>query len=357
MINTIRLGFIGCGNHANTAIYPAVKAAPFDLLAVCDLDVQKAIKTKERFGAKRVYVDYREMLQKEALDAVAIVINAELHNQIGLGCLQAGKHVFIEKPPAPTVADAQRMLQVSQSKHKYVMVGFMKRFASGYVMAKKLMCEKRFGQPIAFSAKFSSGPYKDDQYFLLDYAIHYFDLLHFLFGAIAEVASFYAPRKDGPGTWTLNLKFHSGVIGSVLLTAGQTWHEHTEFIEIMGEQAFIQVDNLWQVRYFRGAKPAWERRQEFDPDREYTVYRPNFTVPGELNTSSYIQGYDRELKHFAQAISLGVPPKPGIEDGIRALKLIELINRSDGKVINWADVFPQGETVPAGRRGHGVGFE
>jgi len=74
----IRVGFIGCGSHAFRNIYPTFQFAPADLVATCDLDLAKAEAFAAQFGAERAYDNRREMLDREELDAVFIVV----HNNV-----------------------------------------------------------------------------------------------------------------------------------------------------------------------------------------------------------------------------------------------------------------------------------
>src|SRR5204863_887119 len=69
----LRVGFIGAGGHAFRNVYPAFRYAPVDLVAVADLQADRAAAFARQFGAERSYADYREMLAKETLDAVFIV--------------------------------------------------------------------------------------------------------------------------------------------------------------------------------------------------------------------------------------------------------------------------------------------
>ena len=75
----IRAGFIGCGSHAFRNVYPALQFAPVELVATCDLNAEKAAAFARQFGALRSYGDYRDMLQKEELDAVFIVTKHSCH--------------------------------------------------------------------------------------------------------------------------------------------------------------------------------------------------------------------------------------------------------------------------------------
>lgn len=71
----VRAGFIGCGVHAYRNVYPAFRYAPVELVAVTDLQEDRAAAFAREFGAQRSYTDYREMLAREELDCVFVVTN------------------------------------------------------------------------------------------------------------------------------------------------------------------------------------------------------------------------------------------------------------------------------------------
>src|SRR5436309_14883732 len=71
----VRAGIVGCGEHAMRNILPALQYAPVDLVAACDLDRERAEVVGRQFGAQRAYTDFVEMIQREELDAVYMVVS------------------------------------------------------------------------------------------------------------------------------------------------------------------------------------------------------------------------------------------------------------------------------------------
>ena len=99
-VNRIRVGFIGAGGLANHVHYPSLAEDPrVRLAAVCDLDEARLARTADRYQVAARYTDYRQMLEREPLDAVYVIMPPMPLHPIVMDCLQAGKHVFTEKPP------------------------------------------------------------------------------------------------------------------------------------------------------------------------------------------------------------------------------------------------------------------
>src|SRR5436190_11170208 len=103
-MSSIRFAVIGAGRQCTASLMPGIPYIPeLDLVAVCDLKRELAERNARRFGARAVYTSVDEMLRQEAPDAVMVVGPPEMHEEIGLQVLEAGAHLFIEKPAAPTI--------------------------------------------------------------------------------------------------------------------------------------------------------------------------------------------------------------------------------------------------------------
>jgi predicted dehydrogenase len=98
-MNPIRLAVIGAGRQCSDALMPAIPfLEEFDLVAVCDLNKGLAERNARRFGALAAHDDVAAMLRDEKPDAVMVVGPPQMHEEIGLQVLEAGCHLFIEKP-------------------------------------------------------------------------------------------------------------------------------------------------------------------------------------------------------------------------------------------------------------------
>jgi len=135
-----RIAFIGCGAHCRIALLPSMpQLTNADLVAVCDLQAELAETAARQFGARRWYTDYRRMLDEEELDGVCVIGSPQMHVEIGLQVLKAGLPLFVEKPSAINVAEAERLARAADEAGLWGMVAFMKRHSVGYRMAKEIV--------------------------------------------------------------------------------------------------------------------------------------------------------------------------------------------------------------------------
>ena len=331
-VGRVRVAFIGCGVHSTENLYPCLRylADRVELVATCDLREELARRNARYFGFLRWYTDYREMLGREELDAVFVVGPPQMHYEIGLECLENGLHVFVEKPPALSSRMAWKMVEAARESGRYLMVGFMKRFAIGYRLAREVVERGEFGRVTHILTKFVNGPYSaiwglepPARAYLVGQAIHHFDLARYLVGEVERV---YAELYELDGerfTYAVTLRFENGATGTLNLGSCQSWSKIDEYVEVAGEGCFIYVDDMAsQVRYY--PRSNWLEAKSYAAWNQGLFWEANHLPVLECQ-SRYLRGYYGEVEHFINSILEGRQPSPDIEDGYRALRIAEAV--------------------------------
>lgn len=334
MREKLKVGFVGCGSHATRNIYPALKSACINLIATCDTDEEKARGNARQFGALRYYTDYKKMFEKEDLEAIFIIINHKLHHEITIEALRKGFHVFVEKPPASSLKDAQEMERVSKETGKYVMIGFMERFATGFRIAKKVVDNRKFGKISLISSNWYSGPYPSFLDYLREFAIHHFDLFRHFAGNVDRVYAEKCQTAPDKISLAVTLLFKNGAVGTMSLGSSRQWNKNDERVEITGDGDFLTVDNRSRFLYY--PKKDWIQLPKIigevrEPASGQALsWEPNITIPDVHNHSGYLNGYVAEVVHFAGSIIAGKEPTPSMSDGVAAMQLVDIVYRCAG---------------------------
>lgn len=149
MSQKYRIGIIGCGGIANGKHLPSLAKLPnVELVAFCDIVIERAEKAKEQYGSGDacVYQDYRELLKDSSLDIVHVCTPNDSHADITIDALEAGKHVMCEKPMAKTSVDARRMVEAAKRTGKKLTIGYNNRFRSDSQYLKKLCQDGELGE-------------------------------------------------------------------------------------------------------------------------------------------------------------------------------------------------------------------
>ena len=144
---TIRVGIVGTGgiSRAHHRTYTAIGG--FEIVAVCDIIKSKANDAADRWGVprKHVFTSYNKMLEMDEIDTVSVCTYNQGHRRPTVAALNAGKHVFCEKPMAATLPDATAMVRAAKASGKILQIGIHSTFNPRLQFAKKVIDEGLLG--------------------------------------------------------------------------------------------------------------------------------------------------------------------------------------------------------------------
>jgi predicted dehydrogenase len=343
----LRVGFIGCGGHAFRNVLPTFQYAPVNLVAVCDLDRERAAHVGRVFGAAAIYDDYEAMLAQESLDAVFAVTSYDddarpRYPALAIAAMQAGAHAWIEKPPAASADELRQMMQVSEATGKFVFVGMKKMFFPANVKAKALISLPEFGTMTSITARYPQPlpAYVDrhDRHKMvgfLDHIVHPYSVLKYLAGSIDSI---YVERNPLNGASITAIRFASGAVGSLHLSVGQAGLSFLERTEIIGEQANVIVDNNLRVTYYRGASRGAGYGREGDYYHETStptmVWEPEVSLGQLYNKGLFLLGYAPEVLYFCDCVLANRPPeRANLSDALELMHIYDAYCQADGQAI------------------------
>lgn len=311
-----RVGFVGCGNHATKNVYPALRFADCELVAVADPSEQRCAYAARVFGAARAYDDYRPLLERERLDAVFVVGPGALHHAAGLAALDAGLHVFLEKPPADTLDGTRELAARAAEADRICAVGFMKRSAQKYVRAKELLAAPEAGTLRYAFVRYCFQVAGDRERTFAYNSIHGIDLLRFFVEPVRSITVAHG-SDDRPSVY-LQTVSADGTVGQLAMSASAPGV--TERVELLADQAMVTVDELATLHY-----AAPQPQNQWRPVTR-TEERPNFALQTTENHSLALQGYLGEVVAFVDAV-LGrrSAPDATIDDAVAAMEIVSML--------------------------------
>ena len=140
----VQLGYIGCGFMGQKVHIPNFASIPeCELVALAEVRTELGEKVQKRFDIPHLYNDHIELAQNPDIEAVAVSADFALQGEIAKDLLKAGKHVFMEKPMAVSVEQAQAIVDASKEAGKKLMVGYMKRYDAGNEIVKEKITQFR----------------------------------------------------------------------------------------------------------------------------------------------------------------------------------------------------------------------
>jgi len=135
----IKVGIIGCGKVADQHATQIQKIESAELVAVCDSERLMAIQMYERFKAKKYFTNAKEMLEDKSVDVIHITTPPQSHFELGKTCLQAGCHVYIEKPFTLNTTEAEELVSLATQKGLKITAGHNAQFTHAMVGMRELV--------------------------------------------------------------------------------------------------------------------------------------------------------------------------------------------------------------------------
>jgi len=326
----IRVGVIGCGEIAERAHIPNILAEPqVRLEALSDINEGKllAIQQKFNFPKDKSLTDYTKILDLKDVDAVVIATPAHTHGEIVLKALEAGKHVFVEKPISATIAEAEMIVKATKQTNLKVMVGYQHRFVPSHRIAKRYLRTGKIGVPFFGEVHSESLIVKPEEGILLDYGVHLIDLLCWYLddSKVEEVAALsYSDKESAKEKHAIILmRFSNGVLGRIgvfFMERYSSWSASDRYVKILGTRGKLVVSLTGPTitLYKEGSLMSRLRGPH--------TFMPRGAVQEKLPLTN--AAYREEMHDFIQSILQDRKPKVDVEQGLMVQKVLDAIHQS-----------------------------
>ncbi|MBQ4517156.1 MAG: Gfo/Idh/MocA family oxidoreductase [Clostridia bacterium] len=256
MSKKLRMGVIGTGAFSLYHLDGIQKAKNAELIAICDKDSERLAAKAEQFGVETTYTDYHELLAREDIDAVTLPLPDQVHAEIAIAAMRAGKHVLCEKPMALDLNECKEMIKVARETGKELMVGQIGRYTPAFVKAKELLDAGVIGELFMVESEYAhdyTGKFGTDGWrkqpereAIIGGGCHAVDLIRMMAGNPEEVFAYANNfcQKDWPihDCSLAIMKFPTGVIGKVMNSHGCK-RAYTMRSALYGTKGTIIFDN------------------------------------------------------------------------------------------------------------------
>jgi len=146
MSEKIRVGIIGAGQISQAHLSAYSEIGGVEVIAIADINEEAATTSAHKFGVANFYTDFREILKRDDIQAVDVCLHNNFHAPVTIAALEAGKHVYCEKPMAGSYRDAQAMFDASVSCGRHLHIQLSTLYADETVAAKTLIEEGKLGE-------------------------------------------------------------------------------------------------------------------------------------------------------------------------------------------------------------------
>jgi len=308
------IGIIGCGNIARAHVQALQQIPQVRLVAAMDVVEERAQRLAEQFGARYATTDWERVFGDPEVDAVLVALPHALRVEPIVAAARAGKHILVEKPMAPSLAEADAMLAAARQHGVTLMVGQVLRFRAAYRKAKECLQQGRIGTPTHFLRRrlfysrkppvsWATDPAMAKGWLLYGYGSHEFDIVLWLDGS--EVTQLYAEGRRTTDLWgdedevTALFSLASGAAAAVLLSMNS--HSSAWDQIIIGTEGSLYLTN------------------------ERVVLNGSEVLEAPMDPSG---GFVPEWQEFVAALLEGRLPEASGEDVRRTMVALEMAKRS-----------------------------
>ncbi|MCZ6677879.1 MAG: Gfo/Idh/MocA family oxidoreductase [Candidatus Poribacteria bacterium] len=144
-MNRLKVGIIGCGAHGRGHIRGYAEIPEAEVIAVAELNPERATGVAAEFGIRHNYTDYREMLTRHALDIVSLALPPAANRDAAMAAFEAGAHVLISKPLAMNLAEAEEMIATARRCGKLMSMGLQNRFDPDVRALRRFLAAGKLG--------------------------------------------------------------------------------------------------------------------------------------------------------------------------------------------------------------------
>lgn len=259
----LSVALIGCGGIAEAYCEALSGVDGARVVAVVDAAAEAAARLGARIGAP----SYRDLELLPACDAALVLTPPDTHEALSCALLDRGVHVLCEKPLAPTVAAAERMVSAAAAADRRLMMGSKFRFTPDVQTARRLLDEQVCGDVVLYenvfcshvdmTARWNSRPEVSGGGVLIDNGCHSVDLARYLLGPLARVQTQFGRRvQDLPVEDTARMLFQSSsdALGSIDLS----WSVHKQtdaYVRLIGTAGTIEIG--WRSSRWKPIDGAW----------------------------------------------------------------------------------------------------
>jgi predicted dehydrogenase len=324
-VRPVQLAVVGLGYWGPNLARSFAASEGCELRWCCDRSDQARAAWTDAFPSTRFTPELDDLLSDPELDAVVIATHVPSHAPLALEVLGAGKHCFVEKPLARSVAEAEAIVEAAETAGRTLMVGHLLEYHPGVAKLKEIVDSGELGDVhYVYSNRLNLGKIRDDENALWSLGAHDISVLLHLFDGeeptevIARGESFV---RDG---------VQDVVFCYLHFPSGRVAHMHLSWLDPHKERRFTVVGSRRMATF---DDMALERKvtvydKGFDP--HHNNYGEYITRSGDVMSPqvSSEEPLRIECRHFVECLKTGTEPRSGPASALRTVRVLEALQRS-----------------------------
>lgn len=322
----VNIAVIGCGYWGPNLIRNINGLAEATLHTVCDLDDAKLARQKKLYPSVNTTKDINTILTNQDIHAVIVATPMSTHYRLAKAVLEAGKHVFIEKPLAGSVAEGKELIELAKLKNLRLMVGHTFEYSPPVNKIKEILQTGEIGDVYYLdSYRVNLGLFQSDLSVVWDLAPHDVSIInYFVDSRPVSVNANGQSYIEGnvQDVANITIKFENNVMAHIVVS----WLAPSKFrrTTIVGTKKMIVYDDMEPEEKVK----IYDKGVEFSNEeiaQSQVIYRT-----GDIHAPriSNVEPLKTEMSHFIECIKTGATPKSDGESGLRVVRILEAAQRS-----------------------------
>ncbi len=329
MAELANVAVAGCGHWGKNLVRNFHRIGA--LAAVHDTDPAVADSMKSQYDVPAK--SWISLLADKGVNAVAIASPAELHYRLAREALDAGMHVFVEKPLALEVAQAEELCQIAAARRSVLMVGHLLQYHPAFLKLKDIVRQGDLGRiQYVYSNRLNLGKIRREENILWSFAPHDISMILSLVGDEPEIVT-------AMGAAYLHKRIADVTTTHLSFPGGQQAHIHVSWLHPFKEQKLVVFGDRAMAVFDDGQ--SWPSKLQLYPHRiNWINGKPApakaDAVPVAIEEAEPLQ---QECQHFLDCIASGSPARTDGVEGLRVLRVLHAAQRSidEGRPLNLHD--------------------
>lgn len=319
-IGVVGLGYWGPNLARNFAALPGC-----ELAWCCDASADARARIAAQFPGVGLTDDLQVLLGDPALDAVAVATPVPTHAEIAIQVLEAGKHCFVEKPLAQSVADAERVVDAAQTADRILMIGHLLEYHPGVRKLKELADSGELGERIyyIYGNRLNLGKLRADENALWSLGAHDVSVVLALAGEEPTEVAAHGESYVRPGVQDVVFCF-------MRFPSGLSAHLHLSWLDPHKERRFTVVGSRRMATFDDMAVEGKLTIYDKGFDEDVRTYGEYITRTGDIFAPRIpsVEPLRVECEHFVECVRTGVQPRSDGASGLRVVRVLERLQHS-----------------------------
>lgn len=329
MTDPVRLALVGAGYWGKNLLRNFWSLPGADVRLACDLNAEIRARAERSHAGLQTSARFEDILEDDEVEAVVIATETPQHFVMADAALRAGKHVFVEKPLAQTVQQAERLVEEAEQRGLCLMVGHLLRYHPAFEFVEQMIADGELGDVhYLYSTRVNLGIVRERETAFESLAPHDLAVSLALIGSQPVSVSASGAAYLRPGIQDV-------VFATVSFADGRLAHLHTSWLDphkvrkvtVVGSRKMAVIDDMEPSEKVR----IYDKGVELTPEIGYPAYPEAMTLrSGDvvIPRLAPVEPLRAECEHFLHCVRSGNAPRTGGHEGLAVVRLLEAASRS-----------------------------